>query len=101
MKIETNERALSLRGTVKDQDLPKLREVLIEALTSDSVGHLDLEPLRSVDVYLLQLVAVALSESATRGRSWTLGLPRVGRELASKVGLEPHLSPFLREKVSA
>lgn len=96
MKIETHENTLTLRGTVKEPDLTKLRDVLSEALAADAVRHVDLSLLRATDVYLLQLVATALGEARTRGRAWSVAWSSGARELAMKVGLEPHIAPFER-----
>lgn len=99
MKIENNDRRLTLRGAVKDNDLQRLQEALQRATEQDELDLVDLSALRSVDVYLLQLVAVALSEAATRGRAPALALSPSGRDLACRVGLDAHLLPFVESGV--
>jgi ABC-type transporter Mla MlaB component len=101
MKIETHEDTLMLRGTVKEQDLPKLRDALSAALAESTVYHLDLSALRAADVYLLQLVATALGEARARERACSVTLSTGARELATKVGLEPYLAPFERTEVAS
>lgn len=101
MKIETHEGTLTLRGTVKEQDLSTLRDTLSNALEADTVRHLDLSPLRACDIYLLQLVATALSEAQTRGRAWSVAWSKGARALATKVGLEPHIAPYETAEVTS
>lgn len=101
MKLEDHDGTLTFRGTIKDRDLERLRDELAARIDAGTLQALDLSAVRAFDVYLLQLLAVALSEAATRGRGVQLKLPLAGVDLAARVGLEPHLAPFLPSRVPA
>jgi len=98
MKIERREGALELRGTIKDRDLQRLRDEIVAGLSASTLSRIDLSAVRALDAYLLQLLAVAAAEAHRRGQAMQIALPLMGRDLAARIGLEPHLRPFYAEE---
>jgi len=98
MKIETRDRRLTVRGTIKDRDLGTLRDALARAIESDEVGVFDLRAVRGLDVHALQLMAVALKDASARGRDPRVDFSAAAHDLVQRVGLDAHLAPFFGEE---